>query len=94
MPINITYDNTSTLDDVNNLNSFITTSLDQYRNDEYAESTLQLTLQANVPTNQTKLECTIGNIGNDSVFKFVNSSGEWGKIIPYACMTSPHSTIY
>lgn len=75
IPINITYDNTSDNNSVDNLNSVIITSLTEYISNEYIESTLILTLQANVSTNQTKLDCLIKGLGNESAVVFVNSSG-------------------
>ena len=74
-PINITYHNSSNLNSVDILNNFIKTSFDQYMNDEYIESTLNLTVVANVPINQTQLECFIEELGNDSVYVSVDISG-------------------
>ncbi len=75
IPINITYDSTSTLNDVDNLKSFISTSLDSLISDEYIESTLWVIVQVDIPANQTELECITGDLGIDSVSIFVNASG-------------------
>ena len=75
--INIThYENTSIIRDLNNLSSFINTTLTEFNSDQYIESILVLTVVANVPINQTQLNCIIDNIGNDTVQVFVNKSGK------------------
>ena len=73
-PINITYDNTSSMS-IDSINSFITTSLTQYVRDVYVESVFQLKVQAGIITNQTVLECFIADLGSDITYIFVNSSG-------------------
>ena len=74
-PLNITYDSSSVLYAVNNLNHFIDASLIRFDSDEYVESTLRIILQSNISADQTKLECIVNNLGNDSVSVSVNSSG-------------------
>ena len=74
-PINITYNHTSKRDESNTLNTFISTTLTNFREDEYIESILYITVVADVPINQTKLECLIGHLGNDTVYVPVNISG-------------------
>ncbi len=74
MPINITFSNTT--DRFDRLPNFFHTSLTGFMSEEYIESILQLTLQAGIPANQTKLECIIEGLGNDSIQIFVNSSGK------------------
>ena len=74
-PVNITYDSSSILHAVNNLNYFIDASLIRFQSDAYVESTLMIVLQSNISADQTKLECVISNLGNDSVVVSVNSSG-------------------
>ena len=74
-PLNITYDSSSVLHAVNSLNHFINVSLIRFESDEYVESTLAIVLQSNISADQTKLECIIHNLGNDSISLSVNSSG-------------------
>ena len=74
-PINITYDVGSVRGNIDPLNTFITTSLSQYVSDEHIESVLMLTVQDVVVTNQTKVECIIGDLGNEASIIFINSSG-------------------
>ena len=57
MPIDITYDNTSNLNTVDNLNFSITTTLNSYITDEYIESTIVFTVLRDVVMNETELEC-------------------------------------
>ena len=65
LPIVVTYDNNSDLGHVDYLNSFISTSLVQYRRDEYIESVLRYTLQSNKSIwNQTVVECIITDLAN------------------------------
>lgn len=75
-PMNITYDISSSLRNIDILNSAISTSLERFESDKYIESTLEVMLRANLPTNQTKIDCTINDLGNDSVLVNVNSTGE------------------
>ena len=75
MPITIRYDNTSILNNMNNLAMSISTMLTQYRNDEYIESLLILTVLRNVSMNGTRLDCIIEELDNKTLFIFVNSSG-------------------
>ena len=76
MPFNITYGHYTNLNSVDSLNYFITTTLTQYISDEYIESTLNMTVVADIPINQTQLECFIGDLGNNSVYVSVNISGK------------------
>ena len=73
--LNITYDNTSLINDLYPLNSFISSSLTGFMNDKYAESSLNITVVAEVPINQTKVECLIDQLGNETVYAPVNISG-------------------
>ena len=57
MPIDITYDNTSNLNTVDNLGFSITTTLTTYTRDEYIESTIVFTVLRDVVMNGTELEC-------------------------------------
>lgn len=76
VPRNITYyDNTSD-NSVDSLNSLTSTLLAEYIGNEYVESTLILTLQANISANQTVLWCGIGDLGYDSIVVTTNSSGK------------------
>ena len=44
-------------------------------NDKYVESSLNITVVANVPINQTKIECIIDQLGYDTLYVPVNISG-------------------
>lgn len=75
MPINITYDSTSRLNNTDNLNDFISAIPRVYERGEYIESVLQLVLQDTISLNMTVTECIIEGLGIDSVTLIVNSSG-------------------
>ena len=63
----LTYDNNSDLGRVDYLHRFISTSLEEYRHDEYIESVLMFTVQSNVSIgDQTLVECIILNLANYS----------------------------
>ena len=72
--INITYPNA--ISNISNENSYITTSLSGYRNEEFIHSTLEVTVQLHIPTDQIMLECSIDDIGNRTVLVYVNSSSK------------------
>ena len=77
-PVNITFTGGENFNVDKSLNSYITASLRAYvSDDEYIESELRLTVQANVSMNQTVIWCGIGDIGNESVNVHVNSSGSF-----------------
>ena len=73
--LNITYNNTSLINDLYPLNSFISSSLTGFMKDKYAESSLNITVVADVLINQTKIECLINQLDNDTVYVPVNRSG-------------------
>ena len=73
---NITYYNSSSSPyQVNDLNGFISTTLERYVNDKYIESILQLIVPFGIKINQTLLECSIGHFDNSSASVLVDSSG-------------------
>ena len=75
-PINITYDNDHRHADAEIVSSFINTSLVEYISDQYVESILMFKVQDNVSSgNLTLLECIIAELGYDSVFVIIDSSG-------------------
>ena len=75
MPINVTYSNVT--NDLTNLNMYTTTSLTEFQNDEYVHSTLEITVQPDIPTDFITSECLISDLGHDTVFTHVNISGEF-----------------
>ena len=82
VPIKITYVDVQNGSNVSSFNSnIIATSLEQYSQDQYISSRLELTIQANFSIDQTQLECSIGNIGNDSVVTEIDSSGKLFQIL-------------
>ena len=74
--VNITFNGDENFNEDKSLNSYITASLRAYTSDEYIESELRLTVQANISMNQTVIWCGIGNIGNESANVYVNLSGK------------------
>ena len=77
MPISITYDNSSEPNNEHMLHpfEFITTVLTEYRSEAYVVSTLLLMVQADIPTDQTLLECYIGDLAYDMVTTVVSIRG-------------------
>ena len=75
-PRSIKYNNTlldhSTID----LNNFVNAQLRNYEIDAYITATLKIILQAGILINQTKVECIIRDLGNDSLYVFVNTSSK------------------
>ena len=73
MPINITYDNSSTMD---NLDMNISVNLTRYEADRYIESEIILTILKNITMNGTVLECSIApSLDSDVAIILVNTSG-------------------
>ena len=75
MPINITLYPNVTIDGVN-FNSYIAASITGFRSDEFIHSTLEVTVQPDISTDQIMLECSIEDLGNDSVTVLINTSRE------------------
>ena len=76
MTANITYDNTSILNTVDDIrfNNIITT-LTNYTRDEYIESIIVFTILTDVDLNVTMLECISEDLDIDSDTIFVNTAG-------------------
>ena len=91
MPVNVTYDATSSMS-ADHLNKYITTELTAFESDVYAGSLLLLTLQADSDANQTIVECLIVDLANDSLNVYVNSSGNSNIIAKYYCLCSSCSS--
>lgn len=72
--INITYSNVT--DESTNLSSYITTALSDFRNDEYINSTLEITVFSGIPIDKIMLECSIGDLANDTVTALINTSSK------------------
>ncbi len=75
MPITITYNSTSILNNVDNLAMSVSTSLTQYKSDEYIESIISLTVLFNVTLNRTMFECYISDLDSKMIDVFLNSTG-------------------
>ena len=73
-PINITYSNTTNA--VTNLTGYITSSVMGFRSDEFIYSSLEVTVQPEIPTEQIVLECLIDDLGNATTVVFVNISSK------------------
>ena len=77
MPISIAYDNTSVLNNLDNLAMNINTTLSNYIDNEYIESIIVLTVLRNVIMNRTRLVCGIGDLENTITSVIVNTSGKF-----------------
>ncbi len=77
MPVTITYDNTSILNNMDNLAMGVITTLTTYRRDEYIESLIVFTVVRNIVLNGTMIECSISDLDNDVVTLFINSSSKY-----------------
>ncbi len=75
MPIGITYNSTSILNNIDYLDESISTLLTEYREEEYIESVLTLTILNDVILNGTIVECSFSNIISGQTFVFINTSG-------------------
>lgn len=75
-PVDISYYNGTFFDDTAGLNGFLTSSLTEYTSNEYIESILEITVQANSSTDQLMLQCLIEGLGNDSSYVLINSSSK------------------
>ena len=75
MPIGITYNSTSILNNIDYLDASISTLLTEYREEEYIESVLTLTILNDVILNGTIVECSFSNIISGQTFVFINTSG-------------------
>ncbi len=76
MPIDITYDSTSMLNESEYFDESITSILTDIRSDEYIESVLTVTLLSNVSLNKSRIECNIADLGNNSILVLVITSGK------------------
>ncbi len=107
MPTNITYDDTSVINLMDNLAMGVNTMLTTYRNDEYIESILVFTVIRNIVLNETMLECSISNVNIEGAISdldskakmlFINSSCKSSNIIImmlYICIiTSQYHVLY
>ena len=75
---NVTYDNTSILNTVDDIGiNNIVTTLTSYTSDEYIESTIVFTVLAEVDLNITFLECISEDLDSDSDRVFVNTAGSY-----------------
>ncbi len=75
MPVTITYDNTSILNNMDNFGLSVNSVLIRYINDVYIESIVVLTLLRNMTINGAGLDCAIGDLDNNLINIFVNTSG-------------------
>ena len=76
MTANITYDNTSILNTVDDIGmNNIVTTLTSYTCDEYVESTILFTVIADVDLNLTMLECISEDLDSESDTILVNTAG-------------------
>ena len=93
MPISFTYNSSSSLYKIDNLDmnisvtltDFTTTNQTEYVNEIYMESILTLTVLRNITMNNTKLECSIADLHSITVTVYINTSG-W-----YVCRADYYS---
>ena len=71
--ISITYPNDRS--NRTNLNSYISSSLEGLRSDEYIHSTLRITVHPDISTDQIMLQCSIADLGNDTAIVHISISG-------------------
>ncbi len=83
MPIGIAYTNTSILNDTDYLDESISTLLTEYREGEYIESVLTLTILSDVILNGTIVKCSFSTTIARQTFVFINTSGRVAKINVY-----------
>ncbi len=74
MPVTITYDNTSVLNNMDNLAMGVNAMLTVFRQDAYIESLIVFTLSRNTVVNETILQCSISDLDSRAVTVFVNST--------------------
>ncbi len=74
-PLSIVYDNTSILNNLDDLDMGITTMLTQYQSDKYIESIIIVTLLMGVTFNNSNVQCGISNLDSMSANLYVNTSG-------------------
>ena len=73
--ITIHYTNDSDWNAMSYLDMNITTTLTQYRSDEFVESEIVLTVLQGVPMNGTVLECRSEDLASANEVVYVNTSG-------------------
>ncbi len=73
--LSIMYDNTSILNNLDNLAMGVSTMLTQYRRDEYIESIIVFSVLMGITLNQSDIRCSIANLDSVSTKVFVNTSG-------------------
>ncbi len=73
MPVTITYDNTSILNNMDNLAMGVNTMLTTYRRDELIESLIVFTIIRNIVLNETMLECSISGVDSEGAISDLDS---------------------
>ncbi len=73
MPVAITYDNTSILNNMDNLAMGVNTMLTTYRSDKYIESLIVFTIIRNIVLNGTILECSISGVDSEGAISDLDS---------------------
>ncbi len=74
VPLTITYDNTSLLNNIDSSDIRFRTVLTAYNNSEYIESTILFNIVRNISTNGTILECSISDLDTETLTVFANIS--------------------
>ena len=76
MPINITFDDTSSFYVASDLGMNITATLTDYTIEEYIESVIELTVLSDMSVNGTELECRSSDLDSITTLVIVNMSGK------------------
>ena len=75
MPVDLTYDNTSNVNTVDNLGFNIITTLTNFTRDEFIESIIVFTVLRDLAMNGTDLQCISEDLDNVTTMVLVNISG-------------------
>lgn len=73
--LNITYDNSSTLNSEEALNDYVRSKLTSYVSESYAESNIVIEVPRGVSYNETIIECSFDILADDMVTVLVDSAG-------------------
>ena len=74
-PINITYDSTSSLNEIDLLDIYVNATLTEYTHDLYIESLITFTLFEDININGTELQCSSSDLDSVIVEVFANITG-------------------
>ena len=58
------------------LNDYITATLTGFRNNEFIHSTIEFTVHPDIPTDQIIVECSIDDLGNDTITLYIQKASK------------------